>query len=168
MTIDAKRRLSLAAVIAVAAMIFFFSAQPGEDSSKLSGAITDTALTLIMPRYAEMTEAERAPYREQWSFAVRKLAHFLEFALFAVTLSWHLHYTPADDDCRRLMLLAWLIATLYAGTDELHQMFVDARGPSPVDVGIDSFGALTGALCAALALRLRRGRKRSTQIEEFK
>ena len=46
---------------------------------------------------------------------------------------------------------AWLIATLYAATDELHQMFVSERGPAALAVCIDSAGALTGAL-AALAV----------------
>ena len=41
---------------------------------------------------------------------------------------------------------AWLLATLYAATDEWHQSFVEARGPALLDVGIDSAGALTGAL----------------------
>ena len=60
---------------------------------------------------------------------------------------------------------AWGLATLYAGTDELHQRFVSDRGPALLDVGIDSAGALTGALVATLllALLLRRAAKRATR-----
>ena len=39
--------------------------------------------------------------------------------------------------------LAWLIAVLYAATDEYHQSFVAGRGPSVIDVFVfDGLGAL--------------------------
>lgn len=41
--------------------------------------------------------------------------------------------------------LAWLLAILYAATDEYHQSFVTGRFPSPWDVIIfDNLGALIG------------------------
>ena len=48
---------------------------------------------------------------------------------------------PASDD-----LLAWLIASLYAASDELHQAFVPNRTARWADVGLDSFGAAVGAV----------------------
>ena len=53
--------------------------------------------------------------------------------------------------------LAWLASTAYAATDELHQMFVEDRGPALADVAIDGSGALAGILfmAALLLLRLR-------------
>ena len=44
------------------------------------------------------------------------------------------------------MLLAGFVCVGFAGLDEYHQSFVDARGPSVRDVGIDSCGALIGIL----------------------
>ena len=38
------------------------------------------------------------------------------------------------------------MATSYASTDEIHQMFVAGRGPSVRDVLIDSIGAFFGVL----------------------
>lgn len=43
-------------------------------------------------------------------------------------------------------LVSWIICTLYAGTDELHQYFVPGRACSLRDVCIDSAGALLGVL----------------------
>jgi VanZ family protein len=53
-------------------------------------------------------------------------------------------------ELRKAALVALLIASLYAATDELHQTFVKGRKGSPVDWAIDTAGAAT------VALRLRR------------
>ena len=160
LSLRAKLLLSLAAVIAVAAMIFFFSAQNAEDSSKLSGVVSDFVLSLAVPGYRDMTPAERQPYRQQWSLAVRKIAHFSEYALLAVTLVIFLHYLRPGRGYWFVLMGAWAIATLYACTDECHQMFVDGRGPAVLDVCIDSAGALLGAALTTLFLRARRRRPR--------
>ena len=47
-----------------------------------------------------------------------------------------------------ILTCAWLVATLYAMTDEWHQSFVPGRGPAIHDVILDSSGALLGALAA--------------------
>jgi VanZ family protein len=53
--------------------------------------------------------------------------------------------------------LAWLLAVLYAATDELHQSLVPGRHPSPVDVLLfDNVGALVGVWLYSLALRRKR------------
>lgn len=140
-----KRWLSLLAVIAVAVMIFLFSAQEGEDSSRVSGDVTEWVLNTVVPEYRTLPRSQKLRYLNIAGFWVRKTAHFSEFTLLAVTLSVHLHYVMTGSRYRRVALYAWLIATLYACTDEAHQMFVGGRGPAARDVLIDSAGALTGA-----------------------
>ena len=44
------------------------------------------------------------------------------------------------------MLLAGIVCVGFAGLDEYHQSFVDARTPAVKDVGIDSIGAFIGIL----------------------
>jgi hypothetical protein len=44
------------------------------------------------------------------------------------------------------------VGTLYAASDELHQMFSDGRSPQVRDVCIDSAGVLTGVLVTLLFL----------------
>ena len=140
----AKRWLSLLAVVSVAAMIFFFSAQEGDDSSRLSAGVTEWVLTAVVPGYARFNRHRKFLYLLRAGFMVRKAAHFSEYALLGLTLSVHLHYVLTGR-LRRVALAAWGIATLYAVTDEFHQMFVAGRGPAAMDVLIDSAGALTGA-----------------------
>jgi VanZ family protein len=79
----------------------------------------------------------------------RKLVHFGEYALLCL-LWWRPLRTGMPD--RRAALVAFLIASVYAATDELHQSFVDGRNGTPVDWLIDS----AGAAAAALAVTARR------------
>ena len=76
---------------------------------------------------------------------VRKLGHVSEYAILA-GLAWRaLHKTCGHRlTPQRVLVRAWLLATLYAGTDEFHQSFVRTRDASVRDVAIDSFGAALG------------------------
>jgi VanZ family protein len=87
-------------------------------------------------------------------FVVRKAGHMFVFGVLAV-LIWR---ALANLQVRRAMAWAWVLATAYAATDEFHQGFTAGRHPSPVDVSIDSVGALLGL--AALALWIRAWRVR--------
>jgi VanZ family protein len=57
---------------------------------------------------------------------------------------------------RRTLLLAIVLAVLYAVTDEFHQSFTPGRTPSPIDVSIDTVGAaLGGGMWAWIQTRFR-------------
>lgn len=80
---------------------------------------------------------------------LRKLGHFTEYAI----LSWLWFRTLQARDLTwstRSALIAFLLSSLYAATDEFHQSFVPSRGPSLIDVGIDSAGAAFSLLCLRL------------------
>ena len=150
-----KTALALLAVIAVAAMIFLFSAQEGDDSSELSGRVTGAVLSVLMPGFRQMSAAERQPYLERWGLVIRKLAHFSEYALLGMTLVNFLRLEVRGKRMRILLLLAWAAAAAYACTDELHQMYVSDRAAAVTDVCIDAAGAFTGALLASVWFKLR-------------
>ena len=82
----------------------------------------------------------------------RKIVHASEYALLCF-LWWRALRTKLDAN--RALAAAWLVATLYAATDEFHQSFVTGRHATPVDVAIDSMGA---AVFALLMLRAQRRR----------
>lgn len=68
---------------------------------------------------------------------VKKGGHMVGYALLALL------YWRAFDLNREKRGIAWLLAVLYAITDEFHQSFVPGRHPSIWDVLIfDNFGAL--------------------------
>ena len=105
------------AVLATAWMIFWFSAQNGMASSQLSGGITEKVVEVVEPDYASLTEPEQQTLFDAVQFAVRKSAHFSEYAL----LGFLLRLLCASYALRRGGLVAWLCGTGYAATDELHQ-----------------------------------------------
>jgi VanZ family protein len=73
----------------------------------------------------------------------RKFVHFGEYALLCF-LWWRAIKTVTNP--RRAVLLAFLITSAYAITDEYHQTFVDGRHGTPVDWLIDSAGAAVAAV----------------------
>lgn len=150
------RLLLWLAVIAVCGMIFFFSAQSGEDSAMTSGKVVDVLIGLLVKGYELLDAIRQREIYETASLLVRKLAHFSEFALlgFFVRLLMHSYRVRSGWGW------SWLASTLYAFTDEAHQMFTQARGPSLVDVGIDSIGAAVGITVACLVLIVATGRWR--------
>jgi len=78
----------------------------------------------------------------------KKGAHFSAYAILGA-LSWR-----ALEWRRRVWGWAWLLAVLYACTDEWHQSFVAGRHPTVTDVIIDACGAAT-ALLIAWSIRRR-------------
>jgi VanZ family protein len=71
-----------------------------------------------------------------------------EYALLCL-LWWRALRTVTPP--RRALAFAFLLAVAYAVSDEIHQLSVQGRHGSPVDVAIDA----TGAAIAVLLIRRR-------------
>lgn len=82
---------------------------------------------------------------------VKKGGHMLGYGLLAISY-WHaLSYRSGKR------WLAWLLAVLYAVTDEFHQSFVPGRNASVWDVAIfDNLGALISLWIANQFLEQKR------------
>ena len=147
--------LSLLLVIAVMVMIFCFSAQTGEESGAMSGRLTTWALNLVIPDFENLTPEKQENILSAVGFMVRKLAHFSEYALLGFSLMLHIAQVQKKITVRLPWLWAWGIGTLYAASDEFHQGFVAGRGPSVVDVAIDSAGVVVGVFLLIWILKKR-------------
>jgi VanZ family protein len=105
-------------------------------------------------------------------WAVRKMAHILEYAVLGALASWTLgrafpdyfrrfgdsRATGAAGDAgrralRRIALAVLLFGGAVAISDELHQSFVRSRTASPRDVGFDLVGVFLGVLLTWLVWR---------------
>lgn len=82
----------------------------------------------------------------------RKFVHLSSFGLLAIFF-----YKSFE---KKAFLYAWLLATLYAASDEIHQAFVPNRTASIFDVGIDSIGALLALLILTLLSNKHLSRKK--------
>lgn len=138
-------------------MMFGFSSQDSVQSGSISGKIARPITDFLAQRQGLTGQAYWNLY-SQVDFAVRKTAHFSEYALLGVLLTLLL-----DSYGVRWRWLSWAGCTLYAATDEIHQLFVAGRTGKWQDVLIDSSGALTGMLLVLLVLWLIR--RRGTEKE---
>lgn len=62
-------------------MIFWFSAKDGTASGDMSGGLIRFFAVRVSPVFSQLDAAEQAAVVESWQFAVRKLAHFSEYAV---------------------------------------------------------------------------------------
>ena len=150
------------AALAIACLIFFFASQDGAASSRTSEGLARLLLRWTRPGFDALTAKEQTKLLDAMQVAVRKAAHFIEFA----ALGFFLHLLFDALHFRRKTPLAWLAGTVYACTDEWHQSFVGAREAAWLDVCIDSGGVLFGVLLALLMLRLHRRKREKRQAEQ--
>ncbi|RLC87341.1 MAG: antibiotic resistance protein VanZ [Chloroflexi bacterium] len=91
------------------------------------------------------------PSNPFWDTLLKKGGHATVYALLAVLYRRALR--PALQPNTRLHGTAWLLAALYAITDEAHQHFVPGRHATLTDWLIDGAGAALGLFLAARRTR---------------
>ena len=82
---------------------------------------------------------------------IKKLGHASGYALLSLAFARGL-----NPKSQRGVVLCWLLAILYALSDEYHQLFVAGRNSSLVDVGIDAAGSLAAISLLLASVRVRR------------
>ena len=77
---------------------------------------------------------------------VRKLAHFLEYALLGVLAARAFRGSPTAALRRHWFMISVALIVVYALLDEYHQSFVPSRTASIYDSFVDMTGGLTALL----------------------
>ena len=148
------------------ALIFLFSAADGDESSKTSSWVGRTIAKVIYSDFESWSEEKQEEYIEKIEYPIRKTAHASEYALLAMLVFGAIGPLPGKKKDFQRYAFSWLITTLYAGSDEFHQLFVEGRSGQFTDVCIDSAGALAGLLilagCLALGSKMRKSRERKS------
>ena len=117
-------------------VIFLFSSKTAEQSSEMSGAVTETLF------------GGDSPFIETLEVAVRKSAHFLIF--FAVGFCAANAAMQIIHNKKRVFLISLCFGSFYAATDEIHQYFVPGRSCMWQDWVLDTMGVLAGTGAAFL------------------
>lgn len=135
-------------VILWMSVIFLFSAQNAERSAAMSGGITEQIVRFFYQDFDRYFPAQQEEIMGNFTFLVRKAAHFTEYAVLGFLLAGWLHSfsVPALKWPVTKNKTAWIIGTIYAVSDEVHQMFSDGRAPRLFDVCVDSVGTASGIL----------------------
>lgn len=127
------------------AVIFSFSAQVAEESSELSGSFAYEVVDATGKMLGKGWEISQVlSYAEKIEYLVRKLAHMTEYAILALLA--YAFYVSMEVKGRKKYLASLATASLYAVTDEVHQLFVAGRSGSFRDVCIDTAGAALALL----------------------
>ena len=150
-----RRRVFLTLTLLWMIIIFCFSARDAvtstEDSMRVGRVVAET----VIPGFREWPQPRQVSFIHRIDHAVRKSAHCLEYAVLGILLTGFFAMPPGTRTSPGSWIRrAWLTGTLYAVTDEIHQIFVAGRSCQITDVMIDSGGVLLGILLALLFLWL--------------
>ncbi len=151
-----KRTISLIGVIIWMAVIFINSSMTGNLSSNFSLAVINVMETVVdRLGLGGISEGIKQTIKSDvFHTIVRKTAHFVEFGILALFLvNWLKRLDRLKETYLHIAGIAVGASTVYAVTDEIHQLFVPGRAFSLWDILIDSAGALIFATLAYLHYR---------------
>lgn len=159
------RILTTLLTAAVMVMIFAFSTEDAEHSDRTSGLISRRVLSIIHPEYEQLEESRQKLLYDDMQHIVRKCAHFTEYMVLGLMLrlcleSW---FGRKVRKSRSLTIDGFCGGTIYACTDEFHQLLIEGRSGQWSDVLVDGSGVLLGVLIAALLIRRINSRNAETE-----
>ncbi len=153
-----KVKILLVVAVIWMAVIFMFSAQKVDLSLVNSNAVGYTIGRIFVPGFEDMSESEQLEFVWKIDTPIRKGAHMLEYAvlgfLMCMLVSLVLSGMDGKKPWRYLVTgaVSWGLATVYAMTDEAHQLYVPGRGAKISDIIIDSAGALVGVVIGLIVV----------------
>ncbi len=116
-------------------MIFIFWMSTGTFSAENTSLIIEPILSSLMPSLLP----EKV---EMIHGVIRKLGHVIEYFILGILLFRAFRSGSRELRIRRWAFSSFLVAMLYAASDEFHQAFVATRTASLFDVGMDTVGGI--------------------------
>ncbi|MBR1763637.1 MAG: VanZ family protein [Eubacterium sp.] len=110
-------------------VIFFLSSRTADESASESSRILEFLISVFGEGFFT-------------DFIVRKAAHCLEFAGLCFLFNFSFYFSFEEPK----RILSVVLTSLYAVTDEVHQIFVEGRSCEVRDWAIDTAGAFLGLL----------------------
>lgn len=142
-------------------IIFSFSLQSAETSSRTSSGFGKGLMEFSLPKMAENFENMSLERQEYFHFLLRKSAHFVEYFILGLLIN----ISVQGMKIRRTVRWGVLYCIFVASMDETIQLFVSGRSGQFSDVVLDSVGALCGMgfwfLIGKIFRRMRRLRTES-------
>lgn len=138
--------------IVIMTVIFLFSAQNADDSSRFSEGFISTLL-------GRLFETMLPQFGLDYKFVIRKYAHVFEYFCLGVSMYMLLHEIQPKNYLFPAIGTETL-CFLYACTDEWHQTFVPGRSGRFVDTFVDAIGISTAVILMSVALYVYNYRKR--------
>ncbi|MCF2682537.1 VanZ family protein [Faecalicatena contorta] len=124
------------------AVIFSFSANPAEESTQISRSVGRMIGEICISEFQEWPKERQDVFAERIDYPVRKCAHASEYAILGILL-W---LSISEIAEKKMGLYAFVTGTIYAASDEFHQLYVPGRSGQISDVILDASGILIGLL----------------------
>lgn len=167
--INLKFYIFLSLLIIWLAVIFLYSAKPGNESSEMSHNVGKLFGRIFVIGFEDWDLQKQEDFAARVDHPIRKTAHALEFGFLGflsfMTLCYKKKNTNASETNQisdkngqstaaekisknqhkikwKHALIAFAFTVFYACTDEFHQLFVEGRTGKITDVLIDSLGAI--------------------------
>ena len=155
--IRTKKRMILCSLLLIVMLSFIWgnSLANGTESGAMSGRIMEWINRFL---HMDKTGAETL------HLVIRKMAHFTEFACLGLLLTWL--FGMMGEKKGHLLCMTLFCGMLAACVDETIQVFVPDRGPSPVDIWIDTCGVAAGMIFLLIGYDYIRKKQTNNMLEE--
>lgn len=134
------------------ALIFSFSAKEADESTEMSLGVGHIVGSIFVKDYDNWPEETQEDFARKIDHPVRKTAHAAEYALLGMLLMGTFCDCEIENKeeiriyRKKQMLYSYIVGTMYAATDEFHQLFVAGRSGRFSDVMLDSAGVFAGIM----------------------
>lgn len=135
-----KKTIKLTILILWMTLIFCFSNQNANESTKVSNGIIVSVAKVFVPKGLLKEKEEKI--LTDYTVIVRKTAHFGIYLVLGILVFSFL----SEYKLKYLILYSILFCVLYSISDEVHQLFTYGRSGEIRDIIIDSFGSSIGIL----------------------
>ena len=137
-------------------VIFGFSSNDAQESTAQSHTVTEIIIRIFNRDFDNMTQVEQEAMVSEFDGIVRKIAHFIAYAVLGFLMYFSLSLVPFvhHTNIYKPIILSLPLSILFAATDEYHQTFVSGRAGRFSDILIDSCGALCGTLFALAVMSI--------------
>ena len=134
------------------AIVFYFSSQSAQNSDKTSIGITEKILSIFIKNRTKRQEVIL-----KFNPMVRKMAHFVLYTIGGMLILNFIHIFNISE--KHKLLYSIFLGTIYAASDEIHQLFIEGRGGQVTDVILDAMGVATGVCIFLCVIKIVRGSK---------
>lgn len=134
----AKKIIHISFIILWMIIIFLFSAADGKKSEEQSDEIIVTTAEIV--KKEKLTVEEKDRIINKYIVLVRKSAHFFLYFILGILVYLYIH--NIYDTSLKTFIITIIVCTIYAISDEIHQMFSIERAAEIRDIIVDMGGSL--------------------------
>lgn len=148
-----KRIVYILLILIWMIVVFAFSNQPSDESSKTSGK-TAKVIVNTLPKTKKLDENTKEEEAAKLDPYIRKIAHYSIYTLGGVLIVCFMNTYKISY--RKKIVYSQIIGSMYAITDEFHQLFVAGRSAEFKDVFLDSIGVATGIAIGLIIYKIKK------------